>query len=95
MSAEQQLLHDISGSICSAPVPDGKRERIPPAHAHHCILCAPSKHLALAARTPDFAIIQKTILRRVTVDLAQDVAPPTRPDLRATAPRGPPERFTA
>ena len=90
MSAEQQLLNDISGNICSPLEQGSKNGQMPASHEHHCILCAPSNHFLGAAKTPDLVIAPSLILRRITLDLALDAAPPTRPDLRSTAPRGPP-----
>ena len=94
MSAEQQLLNDISGNICSPHEPGGKNDRTPASHEHHCILCVASNPFLGVAKTLDLVIAPSLVLRRITLALVRDVAPPTRPDLRATAPRGPPSYLT-
>ncbi len=94
IGAEQRLLNDISANICSPLEQGGKTGQMPFSHEDHCILCASSNHFPAAAKTPDLVITPSLVLRRITLTQTQDVAPPSRPDLRATAPRGPPTLFT-
>ena len=90
MSAEQQLINDISGSICSPLGHSDTGERAPAQHEHCCILCGPLNHVLGTAGTPALAIAPSLKLRGMDIALSNSEAPPSPPDLRATAPRGPP-----
>lgn len=89
-SAEQRLIRDLSYSIC-APAEDGSSgEQMPVSHEHCCILSGSAGHVfGMAAAAPVF-ILPPLDIRSIDVVLAASDVPSPPPDLRATAPRGPP-----
>lgn len=90
-SAEQRLIRDLSYSIC-APTEDGSSgEQMPVSHQQHCcILCGPAGHVFGMAAAAPVLILPPLNIRSIDVVLASSDIPSPPPDLRATAPRGPP-----
>jgi len=89
-SAEQRLIRDLSYSICAPAEDGGSGERMPVFHEHCCILSGSAGHVfGMAAAAPMF-ILPPLNIRSVDLVLAATDIPSSPPDLRATAPRGPP-----
>jgi hypothetical protein len=89
-SAEQRLIQDLSFNICTQAEDGGSQEQMPSSHEHCCILCASAGNILGAATVAHVLIPPPLKIRCVDVVLAASETPPTPPDLRATAPRGPP-----
>ena len=89
-SAEQRLIKDLSFNICAQTEGGGGHEQMPSSHEHCCILCASASHVFGAATAAPLLIPPPLKIRSVDVVLAASEVPPLPPDLRATAPRGPP-----
>ncbi len=89
-SAEQRLIRDLSYNICAQNEDGGSHEQMPSSHEHCCILCSPASHVFGTAAAAHVLILPPLKIRSVDVVLAASEIPPLPPDLRATAPRGPP-----
>lgn len=89
-SAEQRLNRDLSFSICTQNEGGGSQEQMPSSHEHCCILCASASHILRTASAAYALILPPLKIRNVDIVLAASEIPPLPPDLRATAPRGPP-----
>ena len=93
-SAEQRLIRDLSYNICIQNEDGGSQEQMPSSHGQCCILCAPASHAFGTAAAAHVLIPPPLKMRSVDVVLAASEIPPLPPDLRATAPRGPPAFLT-
>jgi hypothetical protein len=89
-SAEQLLIRDLSFNSCTQNEGGGSHEQLPISHEHCCILCSPSGHVFGIATTAHLLIPPLLKIRSFDVVLAASEIMPLPPDLRATAPRGPP-----
>lgn len=89
-NAEQRLIRDLSYNICTQNEDGGSPEQMPSSHEHCCILCNPASHVFGTAAAAYVLIPPPLKIRSVDVVLAASEIPPLPPDLRATAPRGPP-----
>lgn len=90
LSAEQQLLGDIASNICSPFDGGSKGEHSSVLHQQCCILCSPLNHVFGTAGTIEHVIPPPLKIRGLDIKLSENEIPPIRPDLRSTAPRGPP-----
>jgi hypothetical protein len=90
LSAEQQFLGDIASNICS-PFDDANKDKHSSAsHQQCCILCSPLNHVFGATGSFELVIPPPLRVRGLDIKLSENEIPPIRPDLRSTAPRGPP-----
>jgi hypothetical protein len=90
LSAEQQLLRDTAINICS-PFDDADKDKHSSAsHQQCCILCSPLNHVFGATGSFALVIPPPLRIRGQDIKLSNNEIPPPRPDLRSTAPRGPP-----
>jgi hypothetical protein len=90
MSAEQQLSYDTSQNICTNLPSDHDKKQHQGDHNQCCILCNTQNHALLQepVSTPVFA--PPVAVHPEKTGLAILAIPNAPPDLRATAPRGPP-----
>ncbi len=89
-SAEQRLIRDLSYSICASTEDGSSGEQMPVSHEHCCILCSPAGHVFGMAAAAPVLILPPLNIRSIDIVLAASDIPSPPPDLRATAPRGPP-----
>ena len=90
MSAEQQLLMDLGQNICSQNQSSGDHQQNHDDHMKCCVLCVTQHHVFVQSASPKLATahaITSTPQAQNYYVLAYPRAPP---DLRASAPRGPP-----
>ena|GEM_PF-3823378 len=89
-NAEQRLISDLSYNICTQNEDGNSHEQTPSSHGQCCILYSPANHVFGTATVAHLLIPPPLKIRSVDVILAASEVPPLPPDLRATAPRGPP-----
>jgi hypothetical protein len=89
-NAEQRLVRDLSYNICAQNQDGPSGERAPASHEHCCILCGPAGHVFGTAAATPVLILPPLNIRSIDAVLAASEIPLPPPDLRATAPRGPP-----
>jgi hypothetical protein len=91
-SAEQQLIIDITQNVCSQDHSQNDQNQMPADMHKCCILCSPQALASSANSTP--LDTPNYVLIRIERRLAISALPHAPPDLRATAPRGPPLNFS-
>ena len=89
LSAEQQLIVDLGQNICSHSSSDQKNHGTPATGHECCVLCVTSHHI-MAAPSIETADQLQAITYQLDSVFPASMQPNAPPDLRATAPRGPP-----
>ena len=89
LSAEQQLLADLSQNICGHSQSGDQDKRLPADHSQCCVICVASHHV-FVAQAPAVASgpLHIVAIANLAHVIYHSVHAP--PDMRATAPRGPP-----
>jgi Protein of unknown function (DUF2946) len=90
LSAEQQLMLDLGQNICSQNQSGGEQRRSHEDHLKCCILCVAEHHVFLNNSSPS-PVTSALVISTSLVNQRYAVAfPRAPPDLRSSAPRGPP-----
>ena len=89
LSAEQQLIADLGQSICSHSSSDEKNHGTPATGHECCVLCITTHHVFVSPNIEATGQLQFVTYKIYSI-FPPSTQPNAPPDLRATAPRGPP-----
>jgi Protein of unknown function (DUF2946) len=98
LSAEQQLLADLSSNICSQNInhqQSGDKNIPPDQHGQCCVLCATQAHALAVSDTPAVVVAERERLQQLQQASAAHFIPRGAPPLDSASPRGPPNVFSA